>query len=71
MQDNDELGAPLADAGMPVLNLSVGRELQNQRGQLSLSVLNLLDEDDGLNTLNYFIAPPDERVYVLSADFRF
>ena len=71
MQENDLRGVPLADANMPILNLSVGRALQNQRGRISLSVLNLLAEDNGMNTLNYFIAPPDERVFVLSADFSF
>ena len=71
MQDNDGLSVALGDVGMPILNLSVGRMLQNQRGRISLSILNVLDQDDGLNTLNYFIAPPDERVIALSLDVSF
>ncbi len=70
MQDND-LGVVLEDASMPILNLSIGRMLQNQRGRLSVSILNVLGEDDGLNSLNYFVAPPDERVFTVSLDVSF
>ncbi|MDP4778287.1 MAG: hypothetical protein NWR76_10135, partial [Opitutales bacterium] len=71
LQENEGLGSGLDDASMPILNLSIGRRLQNQKGSITFSIYNLTDEDDGLNPINYFNAPPDERTFVIQFNYGF
>ncbi|MGJ8641231.1 MAG: TonB-dependent receptor domain-containing protein [Opitutaceae bacterium] len=69
LQDNNNID--LDDASMPMVNLSIGRRLQNQKGAITFTVYNLTDEDDGLNPINYFNAPPDERTFVIQFNYGF
>lgn len=63
-QDN-EAGTGFGNSDFPMLNIFVGYRFPRHRGDLTLGVMNLTDEDYRLYPLNYYLEMPRERAFYI------
>lgn len=70
-QQNDGSASGWPDQSFPLLNTTVGYRFKKEFGEISLSALNIMDEEISLNPLNYFNQPPHERTFILQLRFGF
>jgi outer membrane receptor protein involved in Fe transport len=61
----------LPDESFPQVNLFVGYRLRRQRGDITIGVLNLTDEDYRLNPVSPYYELPRERVFYAQLRLRF
>lgn len=71
IQQSHSISPEIADTYAPNLNLSFGYRLQQQRGEITFSILNLTDEEYELNPVNNYNQPPHERTFVIQTRFSF
>jgi tetratricopeptide (TPR) repeat protein len=70
-QNNLGPSSSLSDEYLPQLDLLAGYRLPRQRGDLTVGVLNLTDEDYHLNPVNAYVEYPRERVFYARVRFSF
>ena len=61
----------LPDESLPQVNLFIGYRLRRQRGDITIGVLNLTDEDYRLNPVSPYYELPRERVFYAQLRLRF
>ncbi len=71
VQQSHSLVPEIPDSYVPNINLSIGYRLQQQRGEITFSILNLSDEEYELNPVNNYSEPPHERSFVVQTRFSF
>ncbi|WPJ95595.1 TonB-dependent receptor [Coraliomargarita algicola] len=71
VQQSHSIAPEIADTYAPNVNFSFGYRLQQQRGEITFSILNLTDEEYELNPVNNYNEPPHERTFVIQTRFSF
>ncbi|MCL4177207.1 MAG: TonB-dependent receptor [Verrucomicrobia bacterium] len=70
-QELEEPGVRSSDEAFPQFNIFAGYRFPRRRGDVTLGVLNLTDEDYRLSPLNYYAELPRERTFYARLRFNF